>query len=111
MHGEMRVAESARPAPHTPASMITEFRTRHRLTSEQLAALLDVEPETLRQYEALGSAPPWMAYALDGVAYEQFAVVPGSRVARPVSSEPPTPVVLPLHTPVPHGSLGGERVA
>lgn len=59
----------------TPAVVISAFRCRHNFTSEHLAVLLDLAPETLREYEAVGEAPPWVAYALISLGYELCRVV------------------------------------
>ena len=111
MHGEARSEEIARSALRTLPGLILAFRSEHGLTSEQLAILLDVEPEALRQHETLGTAPPWMAYALAGLAYEQFGVAPGDEAARSVPSVPPARVVLPLHSPMHTPPAGGECAA
>ena len=64
------------PGP-TTGTTIAAFRWRHGLTVGRLAALLDLDPETLCRYEEAGAAPPWLAYALLGVEYQEFGVVTG----------------------------------
>ena len=76
MPGDATRSASRGPAPRTPASVVVAFRADYQLSVERLATLLSVEAETVREYEALGSAPAWVAYALLGVAYEQFGVEP-----------------------------------
>lgn len=111
MHGDVTSDGAVRPAPRTPAAAILAFRNEHCLTPERLAALLDVEPETLRQYEAVGSAPPWVAYALVGLDYEQF----GGGHAGSSAADDAVPVAVrptsPLHPSVSTGPGAAERVA
>ena len=54
---------------------IRAFLRRFTLTVTDLAALLDIEPDTLRCYAESGGAPPWLTYALVGVGYRCFGVV------------------------------------
>lgn len=107
MHGDVTRSASGRPDPRTPAAVIVAFRSDHRLSVERLASFLGLETEVLREYEALGSAPPWVAYALLGVAYERFGVEPVD-----VSSEAPAqpPLLLP-RAAAGADAAGAERAA
>lgn len=109
MHGDVTRDGAVGPAPRTPAAAILAFRNQYCLTSERLAALLDVEPETLRQYEVAGSAPPWVAYALKGVAYEQFGAGHDADGADDEATLP-VRVTSPLMPPASAESGGAERV-
>lgn len=100
MHGDVTRDWAEGPAPRTPAAAILAFRNEHCLTLEQLADLLDVGPETLRQYEAADSAPPWVAYALKGVAYERFGAGHDAGVADDDAALPGRGA-SPLRPPVP----------
>lgn len=106
MHAD--TAQSARPgpAPRTPATVIVAFRREYVLSVERLAAFLGLEADALREYEALGSAPPWVAYALLGVAYEQFGVEPV-----PARSEGTPQRPLPSSAPAPASSTSAEWAA
>ena len=106
MHGDMTRSASRGPAPRTPAAVIVAFRNEYRLSVERLAAFLGVEVEVLREYEALGSAPPWVAYALLAVAYEQFGVEPVD-----AGSDVPAPSLLLPQASSGAGSAGAERAA
>lgn len=100
MHGDTMRDASRAPAPRTPAAVILAFRRDYRLSVERLAIFLGLEANVLREYEVLGSAPPWVAYALLGVAYEQFGdepvdvrseattqpLIPGASTAAPAAS-------------------------
>lgn len=68
------------PGP-TPGATITAFRRRYGLTVGQLAALLTLDAETLCRYEGEGGGPPWLAYALLGVEYQEFGVITGEQDA------------------------------
>lgn len=71
--GERQLASGA-PARQTSPEAIRSFRRSYGLSLEELAILLDVEPETLQRFEDEGMAPAWMAYALLGLGYELFGV-------------------------------------
>lgn len=73
----MRPNEMRNTSGQTPAATIIAFRQRYGLTLGRLATLLELDPETLCRYEEVGGAPPWFAYALLGVEYQEFGVVTG----------------------------------
>lgn len=73
----MRPNETRNTSGQTPAATIIAFRQRYGLTLGRLATLLELDLETLCRYEEVGGAPPWFAYALLGVEYQEFGVVTG----------------------------------